>query len=107
MELEPKKMNLPGSPMTGASFTVGRVTPGATIHIVEGIATAWACQKATWATAVVCFGWGNVAKVATALRQRDLNARLVICPDVGKESAAELIARELNCAIAYMPRPAP
>jgi len=102
-----KKMNLPGSPMAGASFTVGTIEAGGKVYIGEGIGQAWACWQASsadvGAAAVCCFGWHNVAKVATALRQRDPTARLVLVPDVGKESSAADIARELGCAVAAMP----
>jgi len=98
-----KKMNLTGSPMAGASFTVGTIEPGAVVHIVEGIGAAWACWQATGRAAVVCFGCGNVAKVAHALRDADLSARLVLVPDVGKEQDADKIARDIGAAVAYMP----
>lgn len=98
-----KKMNLPGSPMAGASFTVGEVKPGAPLYIVEGIGAAWSCWQATGHAAVVCFGWGNVARVAAALRQKDDAARLVLVPDVGKEEPAAVIAREVGAAVACMP----
>ncbi len=98
-----KKMNLPGSPMAGASFTVGNIEPGAVVHIVEGIGAAWACWQATGCAAVVCFGWGNVARVAADLRARDATARLVLVPDVGKEQDADKIALEVSAAVAYMP----
>ncbi len=101
------KQNLFGSVMAGASFTVGRVTPGATIHIVEGIATAWACYQSTWAVSVCCFGWHNIARVTAQLRERDPTARLVLVPDVGKESDAEKIAREHHCFVARMPEREP
>ncbi len=99
-----KKMNLPGAPMAGASFTVGEVVPGAPVALCEGIGQAWACWQATGNAAVACFGWGNVGKVAEALRQRDPAARLVLVPDVGKEESAAEIAKELQCAVAYMPQ---
>lgn len=98
-----KKLNLPGAPMAGASFTVGKVVPGGTVHMCEGIGQAWAVWQATGAAAVVCFGWGNVARVAADLRQRDASARLVLVPDVGKEEPAEKIAQEVGAAVAYMP----
>ena len=95
-----KKMNLPGAPMAGASFTVG--TPGAgPLYLVEGIGQAWACWQATGHAAVVCFGWGNVATVAKRLRQKEYD--LVLVPDAGKEPQAETIARELGCSVAAMP----
>lgn len=102
-----KKLNLPGAPMAGASFTVGDVLPGAPVALCEGIGQAWACWQATGHPAVVCFGWGNVGKVAEALRQRDAAARLVLVPDVGKEESAAEIAQALQCAVAYMPEGEP
>ena len=99
-----KKLNLPGAPMAGASFTVGEVVPGTPVALCEGIGQAWACWQATGNAAVVCFGWGNVGKVAADLRQRDATARLVVLPDVGKEESAAEIAQAVGCAVAYMPQ---
>ena len=99
-----KKLNLPGAPMAGASFTVGEVVPGGVVHVCEGIGQAWACWQATGHPAVACFGWGNVGKVAEALRQRDAAARLVLVPDVGKEESAAEIAQAVGAAVAYMPQ---
>ena len=98
-----KKMNLPGALMAGASFTVGELVPGGLVHMCEGIGQAWACWQATGAAAVVCFGWGNVARVAADLRQREPAAKLVLVPDAGKDADAAKIALELGCAVAYMP----
>ena len=99
------KLNLPGAPMAGASFTVGDMLPGAPVALCEGVGTAWACWQATGHPAVACFGWGNVGKVAADLRQREPAARLILCPDTGKEESAAEIARELGCAVACMPPP--
>jgi hypothetical protein len=77
------------------------------VYVVEGIDQAWACWKATGHPAIVAFGWGNVARVAATLRQRDNAARLVIVPDRGKEVAAEKIARNLSAAVAFMPQDEP
>lgn len=99
-----KKLNLPGAPMAGASFTVGDVVAGGVVYVCEGIGAAWACWQATGAAAVVCFGWGNVARVAADLRQRDASARLVLVPDAGKETAAALIAHTVGAAVAGMPQ---
>ena len=98
------KLNLPGAPMAGASFTVGDMLPGAPVALCEGVGTAWACWQATGHPAVACFGWGNVGKVAEALRQRDASARLVLVPDVGKEESAAEIAQAVGAAVAYMPQ---
>jgi len=94
------KPNLPGHSVEGW-HTVGTPKPGEPLYLCEGIGTAWAAWVATGAAAVVCFGWGNVSKVATALRQRD--ARLVLCPDTGKEQDADRIAAEVGAAVARMP----
>ena len=94
-----KKMNLPGAPMAGASFTVGTPDAGP-LYLVEGIGQAWACWQATGRAAVCCFGWGNVAAVAKQLQGH----ALVLVPDTGKEPQAEAIARELGCSVAAMPQ---
>ena len=99
---KPGKLNLPGCPVQGW-FTVGEIKPGEPLYIVEGLGTGWAVWQATGAAAVVAFGWGNVGKVATALRQQDNAARLVLCPDTGKESDAHKIAAEIRAAVACMP----
>ena len=82
---KPGKLNLPGATLEGW-HTVGDVVPGGVVHICEGIGQAWACWQSTGAAAVVCFGWGRVRAVAAELRQRDATARLILVPDVGKES---------------------
>ena len=98
-----KKLNLPGALMAGASFVVGEALPGAPLYLCEGVGAAWACWQATGHAAAVCFGWGNVARIAADLRQKDAAARLVIVPDTGKEESAAKIALEAGCAVAYMP----
>lgn len=102
-----KKLNLPGAPMAGASFTVGELAPGGVVHVCEGIGQAWACWVATGQPAAVCFGWGNVARVAADLRQRDTSARLVLVPDVGKEDSAAEIAQAVGAAVCLMPQGEP
>jgi hypothetical protein len=97
-----KKLNLPGAPVAGV-FIVGDMLAGGTVFLCEGIGQAWACWKATGAAAVVCFGWGRVRGAATALRQRDPAARLVLVPDVGKEAEAQTIAREVAALFVTMP----
>lgn len=104
---EGKKMNLPGCAMAGASFIVGTPAPGEPLYLCEGIGQAWAVWQATGRAAVCCFGWGNVGTVARAIHERDNAARLVLVPDVGKEEAAERIARELGCSVAFMPEGEP
>jgi len=101
---KPDKLNLPGCPVDGW-FTVGELLPGGVVHIVEGIGQAWACWKATGAAAVVCFGAGRMGKVARALREQDAAARLLLVPDVGKETEAAAIAKDpkVLARVAAMP----
>ena len=96
-----KKVNLPGASMAGATFTVGPNDGPA--HLCEGIGAAWAVWQATGHCAIVCFGWGNVRRIAEAMRERDPSARLVLVPDTGKEADAEKIARDVGAAVAAMP----
>jgi hypothetical protein len=99
---KPSKLNLPKCSVQGW-FTVGELVPGGVAYIVEGIGQGWACWQATGAAAVVAFGAGNMGKVAKALREQDPNARLVVVPDVGKETDALKIAAEVGAAVAVMP----
>jgi putative DNA primase/helicase len=96
-----KKLNLPGASMAGAAFTVG--PPDGPAHLCEGIGAAWAVWLVTGQRAVVCFGWGNVRRVAEAMRERDAAARLILCPDAGKERDAAKIAADVGAAVAAMP----
>lgn len=98
----PGKLNLPGASLEGW-HVVGDLTPGALVYLCEGIGQAWAAWKATGRPAVVCFGWGRVRAVATELRASDPSARLVIVPDVGKETEAEAIAQDLRIEYVSMP----
>ena len=84
-------------------FTVGVLEPGGVAYIVEGLGQAWACWQATGAAAVVCFGAGNMRRVAADLPACDASARLVLVPDVGKESDAHTIALQVGAAVACMP----
>jgi len=102
-----KKLNLPGAPMAGASFTVGDVVPGGVVHIVEGIGQAWACWQATGCAAVACFGAGNMARVAADLRQRDATTRLVLVGDRGKEQLVQGIAADVGGQFVLMPEAEP
>jgi putative DNA primase/helicase len=99
---KPTKLNLPGASIEGW-FTVGDMVPGGMVFLCEGIGTAWAAWMATGRAAVVCFGAGNMGKVAQALRQHDSAAPLVLCPDVGKEVQAQSIAAAVGGAVAAMP----
>lgn len=97
------KPNLPGASLDGW-LTVGVLTTGGVAYVCEGIGAAWACWKATGKTAVVCFGWGRVKTVTEELRQQDPSARLVLVPDVGKETQAAEIARVTGVEFVLMPK---
>jgi putative DNA primase/helicase len=99
---KPTKLNLPGASLAGW-HVVGKLVPGADVYLCEGIGSAWSAWRATGRAAVVCFGWGRVRAVAEALRQRDGDARLVLCPDSGKEGEAQAIAAAVGAAVAAMP----
>jgi len=99
---KPTKLNLPGASIEGW-FTVGDMVPGGMVFLCEGIGTAWAAWIATGRAAVVCFGVGNMERVAKALRQQDTAARLVLCPDAGQEAKAQNIAAAVGGAVAAMP----
>jgi putative DNA primase/helicase len=96
-----KKVNLPGASMAGAAFTLG--LPDGPAHLCEGIGAAWAVWQSTGQRAVVCFGWGNVRRVAEGMRERDPNAKLILVPDSGKEQDAAKIATDIRAAVVAMP----
>ena len=100
-----KKLNLPGAQLNSGFFTVGEITDR--VYICEGIGTAWACNTASGAAAVVCFGAGNMSKVAKSLRDKYPAARLVIVPERGKEADAEKIAADVAGQWAAMPTDKP
>lgn len=102
---EGKKLFLPGVKLPPDSSLIigGPVTSHGTCYIVEGIGQAWSAHQATGEPAVVCFGWGRVAGVAKALRERFKTARLVLVPDVGKEHQAAAIAQSIEGAWVELP----
>jgi putative DNA primase/helicase len=99
---KPTKLNLPGASIEGW-MTVGDMVPGGVVNVCEGIGTAWAAWIATGQAAVVCFGAGNMDKVAKTLSQQDSAAVIVLCPDTGKEEQAEATAAAIAGAVARMP----
>jgi hypothetical protein len=102
---EGKKLFLPMAQTGDGFFTVGEITDR--VYICEGIGTAWACNTATGAAAVVTFGSGRMATVAKALREKYPAARLVIVPDKGQESKAEKIAADVAGLMVTMPADKP
>jgi putative DNA primase/helicase len=94
------KLNLPAAKIAGTSFTVGTEGP---VYVCEGIGAAWACYQATGHRAVCCFGCAHVGTIAAQLRQREPDAKLVICPDTGQEAKAAKIAAEVSGLVTAMP----
>jgi hypothetical protein len=100
-----QKKNLPGASFNDGFFIVGEITDR--IYICEGIGQAWAINKATGAAAVVCFGASRMARVAGVLRAKYPDAKLVICPDRGKEEQAAKIAADVSGQWIAMPADKP
>lgn len=96
------KLNLPMHKMDGW-FKVGDAAASGVVYIVEGIGQAWACWKATGNCAFVCFGAGNMSKVAKSIRTIYPDSEIILVPDVGKELHAESIALEVSALMASMP----
>lgn len=99
------KLNLPGASFNDGFFTVGELTDR--VYICEGIGQAWACNSATGAAAIVCFGAGRMMTVAKALRAKYPAARLVVVPDRGKEEQAATIAAAVAGQWIEMPEDKP
>jgi putative DNA primase/helicase len=97
------KLNLAGASFSDGYFTVGEIYARSTVYVVEGIGQAWACNAATGAPSVVCFGAGRMATVATSLRATNPTAQIVLVPDRGKEEQVQNIAKKLHCAWCKMP----
>jgi KaiC/GvpD/RAD55 family RecA-like ATPase len=99
---KPTKLNLPNASVKGW-FAVGDLLSGGVVHVCEGIGAAWSCWQSTGQPAVVCFGAGNMGKVAAALRQRDATAALVVVADRGKEELVQGIAADVDGRFVLMP----
>ncbi|WP_324599208.1 AAA family ATPase [Accumulibacter sp.] len=97
---EGKKLFLSGCrlPPDACHVVGGPIRDDGLLFIVEGPGQAWSAHQATRRPAVVAFGFGRVAGVARALRERHPAARLVLVADAGKESQCSAIARDVNGA---------
>lgn len=94
---EAGKLTAPG-PMRGWFTVGGKPAPGSTVYVCEGIGQAWSAHQATRSPAAVAFGAGRMESVARAMLERIPGVRVVLVADVGKETDAERIAREVGCA---------
>lgn len=90
------KLSWPGARFEDAMFIAGNPDESAVLYIVEGLATAWACWRATGHAAAVTFGCGRFDVVTAALRAKYQDKRLIIVPDRGKESQAAAVARKVG-----------
>ncbi|MBL8367873.1 MAG: AAA family ATPase, partial [Candidatus Accumulibacter sp.] len=98
------KLFLPNCKLSDACLIVGGpLKPDGVAYIAEGPGQAWSAHQATRAPAVVAFGAGRMAGIARALRQHYKAARLVVVPDVGKESQAAAIAKDVDGAWVELP----
>lgn len=114
-EAGPPKLSLPGCRIGGGVLVVHQDAPegrpsaeafvGGTAYLAEGVATAASLYQATGRAAVACFGKGNLATIAQALRATFPALRLVLCPDRGGEHQAEDIARAVGGAVAWVDMP--
>ncbi len=100
---KPGKLTHPGPMGSGWLSVTGGVELGDTIFVVEGVATGWACARATGQHAVVCFGASRIPAIVRSLRARHPTVRIVLVPDRGMEADAEQVALEHNCFVAEMP----
>lgn len=71
-----KKLNLTDGSFNDGYFIVGIITD--TIYICEGIGHAWAINKVSGATAIVCFSFWRMKRVAKVIRKQHPNAQIKI-----------------------------
>lgn len=108
IQADGRKVFLSGAKLPAdGCLIIGQIEAAKPVYLVEGIGQAWSANKATGCAAVICFGWGRVAKVASAIKATHPAARLVIVPDAGKEAEAETIAAKVGGAWVAMPPGSP
>lgn len=100
-----KKLNLPGTSFGDGYFVVGDIKNE--IYICEGASQAWVVNRLLGHGAIVCFGSGRMLKVATLLRAKYHDARVVIIPDRGKEKLARDIAEKISAYWIELPQDKP
>jgi putative DNA primase/helicase len=75
---------------------------GLTLYLAEGVATALSIHVATGAPAFAALSCGNLAKAAQALRERYLDARIIVCGDLGSGARpAHEAARAIGELVAF------
>lgn len=101
------KLNLPGGTFGDGMYVVGDLSQSGRAFVVEGIATAWACWRATGCASVATFGAGRMATVARALRNAKAALPLVVVADRGQEANAERVALDVRGSWVAMPSDKP
>lgn len=98
---------------TGCFHTLGTLTNGCRINIAEGFATAATIFLSTNQTTLAVFSNTNIANVVKLIQKRYPKSEIVICGDDDKDSkgnpgrsAAEAVAKELNCKVCFPVFPA-
>jgi phage/plasmid primase-like uncharacterized protein/archaellum biogenesis ATPase FlaH len=75
-----KKLFLPGGQKRGCCHALKGYSESI-FYLCEGFATAATVHEATGGNVLVCFDAGNLLPVATALRGKHQEARIIICAD--------------------------
>lgn len=75
------KKFLIGTAKQGAFHLIGEITPDKPVAVAEGYATGATVHEATGLPVLVVFDAGNLSPVASELRRRYPQARVVICGD--------------------------
>ena len=102
------KQFLEGGTVTGHYHVIGNPQPRGTIYIAEGVATAITVHLATKQGVIVAFNAGNLTAVARAIRDKYLDAGIVIAGDddqfnevnAGRKHANEA-ARAVNGKVSF------
>ena len=102
------KQFLEGGAVGGHYHVIGNPQPRGTIYIAEGVATAITVHMATKQGVIVAFNSGNLTPVAQAIRQKYLDAGIVVCGDddqfnetnAGRKHANEA-ARAVNGKVSF------
>ncbi len=75
------KKFLTGTPKRGCFHSIGKLSPAAPLCVCEGYATGASIYKATGWPVAVAFDAGNLTAVATALREKYPDQKILICAD--------------------------
>lgn len=100
-----QKLNLPGASFGNGYFVVGGIKDKA--YTCEGIGQAWAINQVTGCAAIVCFGAGNMRRIAKVVCEQYPDITLVIIPDRGQEEQTRKISAELGVNWVQLPQDKP